>query len=113
MKSRYYSVSIGESKANDIVKKRLIEMGFSEELEIKTYIGDEDRITYYVYNPIKYKGKEIRVLRVMSFFEYKQYLNNMFDGESYDYRIQPVIKNDRVFYDITYRTNNKIYRKVR
>ena len=46
-----WSGLLDENKANRLVKSELIELGYSPDLEIKSYIS-EDKISYLIYDTI-------------------------------------------------------------
>lgn len=106
------SIVIDEEKANLLVKKSLIEIGYREDLKIKRYILDDGAISYSIYNPIIYDGKETFTLTEINFFDYMNLLKQTLDkSEDSYYQIFPIVKKDKISYKINTNGKNKVYRK--
>ena len=112
MKNKIYIMEIKEEQALRLVKDYLKEIGYSEKVEIKRYLV-KNILKYEIYNYINYHGKETRILSELDCDNYMGLLRKVFEKEDNEvYKIYPVIKNDRISYNISYSyINQKTYRK--
>lgn len=101
-------------KTDMLVKKALIEEGYSKELELKSYILDNERITYQILNPIVIDGKETKILREISCVDYMGYLRRYLEENGNQvYDIYPIIRDDKISYYLNYQTKSIDNGKVR
>lgn len=87
-------------RADSFVKKGLVLLGYPEELEICTYIGDDERPFYHVYYMGEMKGqlyKRIKPLRLKDYLDLLQ-LAMILDG----YDVQNIwarVRDEKVIYE--------------
>ena len=110
--NKTYIIDLEENKSLSLVKDYLKDLGYSEKVEIKRYLNN-GIVKYEVYNYIIYHGKETKVLSELDCSNYMELLKKVFEREDNEvFKIYPVIKNDRVSFNIAYSySNQKTYRK--
>lgn len=112
MKNKTYLVDLEENYSLKLVKEYLKDLGYSDKVEIKRYL-DKNILKYEIYNYVEHQGKETRVLKKINCGDYMELLRKVFEKEdNIVLQISPVIKNDRVSFNIAYSyQSSKTYRK--
>ncbi len=92
---------LDENKANRLVKSELIELGYSPDLEIKSYISD-DKISYLIYDTFLYHGENVKKITDLKSVVYNQLLIasiSKFNNNAY--QVNTVITSGKVKYVVT------------
>lgn len=116
MKTMYINITISENKADFLVKKLLISLGYSENVEIKRHLLDNDKISYFVYNTINYHGNKIKVLSVLSCTDYMKYLKESLEELGNEIcSIYPRLEREKLNYYVSccQKSREKTYGKRR
>ena len=94
-------MELEDVKTSSLVKMGLISLGYDENVTIKSYILDNDRIEYIIYNPINYKGKDTFIIKRIDCSQYMNYLRkSLEDRGSEVYKIIPFIKRGKIYYNV-------------
>ena len=112
MKNKTYLVDLDEDRSLKLVKDYLKEIGYSEKVDIKRFLV-EKTLKYEICNYVDYQGKETKILKEINCGDYIELLRKVFEREdNIVLQISPVIKNDRVSFNIAYSyQSSKTYRK--
>ena len=95
-------IRINESRANELVKKMLINyFGYSEDLELSRVIGDDNRPYYMGMDVVMYHGEPTKRIIPLQF---KGYINHLkvalqeigYEGVGW---IDVIVKDDEVSYE--------------
>lgn len=108
------NISIPENKADCLVKRQLIMYGYSEQVEIKRYLLDDNIINYFVYNTIYYHGNETKVLSILSCTDYMNYLKeSLEENDNQIYSIYPKVEREKITYNVSFyqKSKRKNYKK--
>ena len=103
---------IDEYKAKSLVKEYLIELGYSTNLKIIRNNLDNGNFEYYVHDLLTYRNKKTKTITVINCSEFIKIIK-IKTCFSNNCRINPVVKNDKIFYNITYNDEFKMLRKSR
>lgn len=96
-----WSGLLDENKANRLVKSKLIELGYSPDLEIKSYIS-EDKISYLIYDTILYHGENVKKITDLKSVVYNQLLiASIPKSNNNAYQVNTVITSGKVKYVVT------------
>lgn len=116
MKQFYKSIPLSENKTDLLVKSELISLGYCENLELKRYLSDNNKISYYVFYTIYYHGEEAKVLSRLSCRDYMKYLKSAFEKlDNEIHSIYPNVEREKVYYYISAcpKSKGKVYKKGR
>ena len=75
--------NIGEFQVMKMVKRSLVDIGYPDNIEVTSYVGDNDSISYYaIYQCVSNDEKHIKPLRVKDIFELVNYAMELDGNES-------------------------------
>ena len=89
-------MNISEVKVMDFAKKGLVDLGYPENIEIHSYVGDGNPYYYATYTMEDYDEKHIKPLRVKDIIELVKY---SMEVQGYDsVKIHVSVRDDAICY---------------
>ncbi len=99
----YLKGVLTEEKTNKLVKKELIKEGFTDLVKIKKCIDEDGNIIYHIYDYINYKGKQNKMLTVISCTVYMKLLRRALREKKVNVtELRPNIKKKELSYYMAY-----------
>ena len=92
-------ISINEFKIMELAKKGLVDIGFPENIEISSYVGDDDTPVYYATYEIEdIKEKHIKPLKVSDIIKLVKYSMEMEGYDSPELNIR--VRDGQIHYSV-------------
>ena len=99
---------LSEEKTDKLVKKELMNQGFTRSLKIKKIIYADGNIIYHIYDYLKYKGKTTKVLTVINCKDYMKLLRRaLLNKKIMVSELRPNIKKKELTYHMSYQINKE------
>ena len=112
-----FNGEIQENKTNTLVKEALIERGYQDHIQIKSYILDDDQIDYMVTEEVTYQEEPHLKITRLTCSEYMELLCERLSLQSgVKYQVYPQIHSGQIYYQIGELTTSnrvKMHRKRR
>ena len=97
---------LSEEKTDKLVRKELIDQGFTKAVKIKKFVDEDNNIVYHIYDYLKYKDKYTKVLTVISCTNYMKLLRRaLLNKKIVVKELRPNIKQKELSYHMSYQTN--------
>ena len=89
--------NIGEFQVMKMVKRSLVDIGYPDNIEVISYVGDNDSISYYAtYQSESINERHIKPLRVKDIFELVNYAMAREGNETLNLNVG--VKEGSIFY---------------
>lgn len=96
-----FDVKLPENKTDNLVKEALVERGYEDHLQIKSYILDDDKIDYIVKEKVIYHGEIYPKITRLTCSQYMELLCERLSLQSESkYQVYPQIHSGQISYQV-------------